>query len=268
MAVLLKGNAVKNKFVVLIAVALLLAASTLIVLDWVDKERSLYRDQNEDWYIELASAEILTQWGCTEKKQQEEFLLGLMNRFDPDAEAIIAKKKSLSEKERAGTITVSERDILYSVPLSGEGMERPHPDFIFKEQRRLQMLKGGAYFTETGCDNNIASDCMYPILSVSRKHVSSSSHELGDIAAVYENNHVRWVMDEGAIKMEWQTMSSSGRTKQLQRLEVGAEIRQQATIQAEREIGALNAKQVGNEANRRALVDAAYRKHVCNLTHS
>ncbi|MCB9995521.1 MAG: hypothetical protein H6869_03660 [Rhodospirillales bacterium] len=190
----------KRKIVTVVAVIFLLVAVSIGIAIYMTPP--LVSGDLSMAYKQMVKEQVLAQWECTPVSDREELMLSLIDRFSPEDRALIKRgrvwKEGLRAKEKAGTLTVSERDKLYS------GYYHDTQD---KFEHSIKVRTGN--FSKPICDEkpnmwwqqavNNEVTCKRPYLSVT------------DSGLIYEDDYSRWAMDEWkwvkAIENELKGMS-------------------------------------------------------------
>ncbi|MAE50207.1 MAG: hypothetical protein CMH27_00175 [Micavibrio sp.] len=124
-------------------------------------------------YVRMVKEQVLTQWACTQVSEREPFMLWLIDRFSPEDAALIKQgriwKDELKAKEDEGTLTVAERNRLYS---------GYYYDTQDKYEHSIRVRVGN--FTKPECE----AECSHPYMSITGAELA------------YEDEYSRWAMDE------------------------------------------------------------------------
>lgn len=150
-------------------------------------------------YARMVKEQVLTQWECTPVSDREELMLSLIGRFSPEDAALIKQgriwKDELKAKEEAGTLTVAERDKLYS-------------GYYYETPPIGRSLGWQAEFSAPICDQKPSGvwKQLYDDKGCARPYMSVS-----DLGLVYEDDYSRWTMNESAwtkvIEQEFEQVS-------------------------------------------------------------
>jgi len=124
-------------------------------------------------YKRMVKEHVLAQWECAPASDREKLMLSLIDRFSPEDAELIKQgriwKDELKAKEEAGTLTVAERDQLYS---------GYYYDTQDEFQQSIKVRTGN--FSKPICGD---TGCQSPFMSVTEERL------------VYEDEYSRWALD-------------------------------------------------------------------------
>ena len=151
-------------------------------------------------YARMVKEQVLTQWECTPVSDREELMLSLIGRFSPEDAALIKQgriwKDELKAKEEAGTLTVAERERLYS-------------GYYYETPLIGRSLGWKAEFSAPICDQKLSG--MWKEIYDGDKMCDRPYMSVSDGRLIYEDDYSRWTMEELAwtkvIEQEFEQVS-------------------------------------------------------------
>ena len=227
-------------------------------------------------YQKMLEDQIMTQWDCTPDTGKEAFIFSMMERFDPRALTTISEgrvwKAALAQKEKDGSITVAEREMLYSGAYVHPD-EGTHKGIITGMTFQPPQCSHGASHPQESCTHPFQhigyryheKRTVYPASDSATGQAFSTTESTYGFSMAYEDQYARWTLQANNWDAaSYRDMELQGNTEHLtRRINAYWQSKDEILQKAKDSIGSAKASDIAGQ-DQESLIERKYKILLCS----